>query len=102
MPTSVSQSNYLLQIIYINLRSNLHTKCWTVQIQISWFLQKPTDQDLHCLRTLGISSFSRAIINPGPAESGYPAFANSVDPDQLASEESSWSGSALFAIKYVN
>ena len=32
----------------------------------------------------------------------YPAFANSVDPDQLASEESNWSGSALFAIKYVN
>ena len=32
----------------------------------------------------------------------YPTFANSVDPDQLASEEANWSGSALFAIKYVN
>ena len=32
----------------------------------------------------------------------YPVFANSVDPDQLASEEANWSGSALFAIKYVN
>ena len=32
----------------------------------------------------------------------YPAFAYSVDPDQLASEEANWSGSALFAIKYVN
>ena len=31
-----------------------------------------------------------------------PAFANSVDPDQLASEEANWSRSALFAIKYVN
>ena len=31
----------------------------------------------------------------------YPAFANSVDPDQLASEEAIWSGSALFDIKYV-
>ena len=31
-----------------------------------------------------------------------PAFANSVDPDQLASKEANWSGSALFAIKYVN
>ena len=31
-----------------------------------------------------------------------PAFANSVDPDQLASEEANWSGSALFVIKYVN
>ena len=27
--------------------------------------------------------------------------ANSVDPDQLASEEANWSGSALFVIKYV-
>ena len=35
-----------------------------------------------------------------------PVLANSVDPDQLASEEASEeanrSGSALFAIKYVN
>ena len=29
-------------------------------------------------------------------------FANRVDPDQLASAEANWSGSALFAIKYVN
>ena len=27
--------------------------------------------------------------------------ANSVDPDQMASEEAIWSGSALFVIKYV-
>ena len=32
----------------------------------------------------------------------YPAFANSVDPDQLASEEPSWSEFTLFAIQYVN
>ena len=32
----------------------------------------------------------------------YPPFPNSVDPDQLTSEEANWSGSALFAIKYVN
>ena len=31
-----------------------------------------------------------------------PAFANSVDTNQLASEEASWSGSAQFVIKYVN
>ena len=29
-------------------------------------------------------------------------FANSVDPDQLASEEANWSGSVLFGIQYVN
>ena len=29
-----------------------------------------------------------SFINPSPAESGiHPAFTNSVDPDQLASEE---------------
>ena len=32
----------------------------------------------------------------------YPTFANSVDPDQLVSEEANWSGSTLFAIQYVN
>ena len=32
----------------------------------------------------------------------YPAFENIVDQDQLASEEANWSGSALFASKYVN
>ena len=31
-----------------------------------------------------------------------PAFANSVDPDQLASEEANWSRFALFAIQYTN
>ena len=29
------------------------------------------------------------------------AFANSVDPDQLASSEAKWSWSALFVIKYI-
>ena len=31
-----------------------------------------------------------------------PALENSVDPDQLASEEANWSGAALFNIQYVN
>ena len=31
-----------------------------------------------------------------------PVLANSVDQDQLVSEEANWSGSALFAINYVN
>ena len=29
-------------------------------------------------------------------------FANSVDPDQMASEEAIWSGSTLFVIQFVN
>ena len=35
----------------------------------------------------------------------YPAFTNSVDPDQLASEEANWSGSALLPLSmwiYIN
>ena len=31
-----------------------------------------------------------------------PVLANSEDPDQLASKEAKWFGSALFVIKYVN
>ena len=42
-------------------------------------------------------------INPCPAEPGYHLpLQTSVDPDQLASEEANWSGSALFAIQFVN
>ena len=42
-------------------------------------------------------------INPCPAEPGYAlSLQKSVDPDQLASEEANWSGSALFVIKSVN
>ena len=42
-----SQSDNLIQIVDIN--SN--TEWQTVQIQISWLLQKPTDLDLHCLQS---------------------------------------------------
>ena len=31
-----------------------------------------------------------------------PTFANSVDPDQMASEEAIWSGSTLFVVHYVD
>ena len=41
-------------------------------------------------------------INPSCWTLICPALANSVDPDQLASSEANWSGSALFAIKYIN
>ena len=41
-------------------------------------------------------------FNPSLAKHGMPVLANSVDPDQLASEEANWSGSALFDIIHVN
>ena len=47
-----------------------------------------------CIKCSKIS-LNLALLNPE-----YPAFANS-DPDQLASEKANWSGSVLFAIKYM-
>ena len=44
-----SQSDYLIQVVDIN------SHLMTVQIQISWLLQKPADLDLHCLQWQGIS-----------------------------------------------
>ena len=46
--------------------------------------------------TMGIY-LTLVLLNPD-----IPCLANSVDPDQLASEEANWSGSTPFAIKYVN
>ena len=54
----VSQSDSLIEIVNVNS----HTKWQTVQIQISWLLQKPTDLDLHCLQRQGISGFSRTRV----------------------------------------
>ena len=54
--------------------------------------KKKKNQNIVCSSCLPLSCWTRI----------YPAIANSVDPDQLASEEANWSGSALFAIKYVN
>ena len=31
-----------------------------------------------------------------------PTFANSVDPDQMASEEAIWSGATLFVFQFLN
>ena len=55
----VSQSDSLIQIVDINS----YTDWQTVQIQISWLLQKPTDLDLHCLQRHGISRFIRTRVN---------------------------------------
>ena len=54
-----SQSDYLVQVVDINS----YNEWQTVQIQISWLLQKPTDLDQHCLQRQGISGFSRTRVN---------------------------------------
>ena len=56
---TVSQSDYLIQIVDINS----HTERQTVQIQISWLLQKPTDLDLQCFQKQDISGFSRTRVS---------------------------------------
>ena len=44
------------------------------------------------------------VVKPSLAEPDMPCLSkqNSVNPDQLASEEANWSGSALFVNKYMN
>ena len=60
----VSQSDSLIQIVNIN--SHTGTKWQTVQIQISWLLQKPTDLDLHCLQgRVYPDSAGQELIMPG-------------------------------------
>ena len=39
-----------------------------MQIQISWFLQKPTDLDLHCLQRQGVSCSAREGLNSFTAQ----------------------------------
>ena len=51
--------------------------CWiewqTMQIKISWLLQKPTDLDLHCLPRQGISGFIRKRVKRCKmSNSNYP------------------------------
>ena len=56
---TLSESDSLIQRVDINS----DTKWQTVQIQISWLLQKPTDLDLHCLQRQDISMLSRTRVN---------------------------------------
>ena len=71
-----SQSDYLIGIVAIKS----HTLWQTVQIQISWLLQKPTDQDLHCLQKQSISGVNRTRVK------FLSRMANSIDPDQEQSD----------------
>ena len=56
-----SQSDYLIQVF----DKNSHISWQTVQIQISWLLQKQTDLDLHCLLRQSMMCLARdGLINP--------------------------------------
>ena len=57
-----SQSDCLVRIVPINS----HTSWQTVQIQISWLLQKPTDLDLHCCKGRVYPGSALTRINTRP------------------------------------
>ena len=59
---------------------------------------------LDCKRSLQnfFSLLCTAVLTLLLLNTTCPVLANSVDPDQLASEEANWSGSTLFVNKYVN
>ena len=58
MPRPLLISSQLDYLIWIFDR-NSHIYWQTVQIQISWLLQKPTDLDLHCLLWQGMLCSTR-------------------------------------------
>ena len=51
----------------------------------------------YCLLQILLGTLSLVLLNPDMS-----CLSNRVDPDQLASSEANWSGSALFAIKCMN
>ena len=51
---------------------------------------------------LGSNKYPQHVLTLLLLNTTCPVLANSVDPDQLASSEANWSGSALFVIKCVN
>ena len=53
-----SQSDYLIWVF----DRKSHIQWQTVQIRISWLLQKPTDMDLHCLLRQGMSCSAREAL----------------------------------------
>ena len=60
------------------------------------------DDDIDAIVKCANEPYGVSILNLSCWTRIYSAFANSVDPDHLASLEANWSGSALFVIKYVN
>ena len=67
---------------YLQTNIHCHGEIWKISTMFCWKKK---------------SILSQFLLNPI-----YPFFVNRVDPDQLASEEANWSGSALFVIQYVN
>ena len=52
-----------IRLLFQVVDTNSHSKWQTVQIQITWLLQKPSDLDLHCFQQQDIFRFSRTRVN---------------------------------------
>ena len=86
----------------------------SVEVLLCWFWncfihvsQKGPKPYINCEQTRWIGIYIDSLFRHGLLHwfcwtHICPAFANSVDPDQLASSEANWSGSTLFVINYVN
>ena len=77
-----------------------HNICFNGEIRkiFTWYSSYLVLWNIHAHQKVG-----NVLINPCPTEPGYTLpLQQTVDPDQLASQEANKSGSALFAIKYVN
>ena len=85
--------------LHVNQKIRLWYKWYTETVILSGFFIKQHAVDAYQGNSneCPVCDLTLVLLNPD-----IPAFVNSVDQDQLASEEANWSGSALFAIKYVN
>ena len=83
-------------MLYQN-ETNLHIFLGNILFQGYKFQHKHNSLNFISINAEDASQLTLLLLN-----TTCPVLANRVDPDQLASEEANWSGSALFVIKYVN
>ena len=117
MDSSETQSSHLTKYLNSYLSSRETRSTYLTHYFNSDIVSSET-QSTHLTNCLKLYVFRNGIIasllvyllKPDPVpvltllllNTSRPVLAYSVDPDQLASEEANWSGSALFVIKYVN
>ena len=104
----------LCQFLHLSIYNNF--ECFVLAVWNNWHFSglQMTKMHLLCFRYISESSFLLGALHSRSKfancldltllllSTTCPVLANCVDPDQLASEEANWSGSALFVIQYVN
>ena len=84
----------LQPIFFFSKKSNVKPEAWC-QCSLYEYIDVVLSNNLH-------DWMLKMILTLLLPNTTCPVLANTVDPDQLASEEVNWSESALFVIKYVN